>query len=256
MLRHRQRVRRRSRWKVGASESWKVEVVSVQEVRVARIGVMGGTFDPIHYGHLVTAEEARVQFGLSQVLFVPNHYPPHKTLDGVTPPEHRYHMTLLATVTNPSFAASRIEIDRPGPSYSIDTILELRRAHQAGDLFYITGADAILQIVRGAWERSAELLTLCEFIAASRPGFPIDVDDLRKFNITGNRLANIHVIEIPALAISSTDIRQRVAGGRPIRYLVPEPVETYIMKHELYGHERRRAARRGSRSSPPRRRVH
>src|SRR2546426_4666592 len=92
---------------------------------------MGGTFDPIHYGHLVTAEEARVQFGLSQVLFVPNHYPPHKTLDGVTPPEHRYHMTLLATVTNPSFAASRIEIDRPGPSYSIDTILELRRAHRS-----------------------------------------------------------------------------------------------------------------------------
>jgi len=206
---------------------------------VARIGVMGGTFDPIHYGHLVTAEEARVQFGLAQVLFVPNHYPPHKALDGVTPPEPRYHMTLLATVTNPYFAVSRIEIDRPGPSYSIDTILELRRAHQAGDLFYITGADAILQIVRGAWERSAELLTLCEFIAASRPGFPIDVDDLRKFNITGNRLANIHVIEIPALAISSTDIRQRVAGGRPIRYLVPEPVETYIMKHELYGGGRR-----------------
>jgi len=176
-----------------------------------------------------------VQFGLSQVLFVPNHYPPHKTLDGVTPPEHRYHMTLLATVTNPSFAASRIEIDRPGPSYSIDTILELRRAHQAGDLFYITGADAILQIVRGAWERAAELLTLCQFIAASRPGFPIDVDDLRKFNVTGNPLANIHVIEIPALAISSTDIRRRVAEGRPIRYLVPEPVETYIMKHELYG---------------------
>src|SRR5205809_1555216 len=93
---------------------------------------MGGTFDPIHYGHLVTAEEARVQFGLAQVLFVPNHYPPHKALDGVTPPEPRYHMTLLATVTNPYFAVSRIEIDRPGPSYSIDTILELRRAHQAG----------------------------------------------------------------------------------------------------------------------------
>lgn len=202
---------------------------------MARVGVMGGTFDPIHYGHLVTAEEARVQFDLSGVLFVPNHYPPHKDLDGVTPPEHRYYMTLLATVTNPFFAASRIEIDRPGPSYSIDTILELRKIHQAEDLFYITGADAITQIVRGAWERSAELLTLCQFIAASRPGFPIDVADLRTFNVTRHQLANIHVIEIPALAISSTDIRRRVADGRPIRYLVPEPVETYIMKHELYG---------------------
>jgi len=195
---------------------------------------MGGTFDPIHYGHLVTAEEARVQFKLARVLFVPNRYPPHKALDGVTPPEHRYHMTLLATATNPHFEVSRIEIDRPGPSYSIDTILELRKTHQAEDLFYITGADAILQVVRGAWERAAELLTLCRFIAASRPGFPLDVDDLRKFNVTGRPLANIEVVEIPALAISSTDIRRRVAEGRPIRYLVPEPVETYIMKHGLY----------------------
>jgi nicotinate-nucleotide adenylyltransferase len=202
---------------------------------VARIGVMGGTFDPIHYGHLVTAEEARVQFDLSQVLFVPNRYPPHKELDGVTAPEHRYHMTLLATATNPSFAVSRLEVDRPGPSFSIDTILELRHAYQAEALFYITGADAILQIVRGAWERAAELLTLCQFIAASRPGFPIDVHDLRRFNVTGQQLPNIHVIEIPALAISSTDIRRRVAKGRPIRYLVPEPVETYILKHALYG---------------------
>ncbi len=201
---------------------------------MARIGVMGGTFDPIHYGHLVTAEESRVQFELSHVMFVPNRYPPHKELDGVTAPEHRYHMTLLATATNPSFAVSRIEIDRPGASYSIDTIRELRKVHQAEDLFYITGADAILQVVRGAWERSAELLRLCQFIAASRPGFPIDMHDLQKFNVTGDQLDNIHVIEIPALAISSTDIRRRVATGRPIRYLVPEPVETYILKQGLY----------------------
>jgi nicotinate-nucleotide adenylyltransferase len=196
---------------------------------------MGGTFDPIHYGHLVTAEEARVQFELSEVLFVPNHYPPHKDLDGVSASEHRYHMTLLATATNPHFAVSRLEVDRPGPSYSIDTIRELRRVYQADALFYITGADAILQVVRGAWEGSAELLMLCQFIAASRPGFPIDVDDLRRFNVTGQQLSNIHVIEIPALAISSTDIRLRVTAGRPIRYLVPEPVETYIYKHGLYG---------------------
>ncbi len=201
---------------------------------MAAVGVMGGTFDPIHYGHLVTAEEARVQFGLDQVLFVPNRYPPHKSLDGVSDPEHRYRMTLLATATNPHFAVSRIEIDRPGPSYTIDTIRQLRQTYAAGELFYITGADAILQIVRGAWERAAELLTLCQFIAASRPGFPIDAHDLRRFNVTGTLLANIHVMEIPALAISSTDIRRRVAEGRPIRYLVPEPVEVYIHKHGLY----------------------
>lgn len=201
---------------------------------MAHVGVMGGTFDPVHYGHLVTAEEARVQFGLAQVLFVPNRYPPHKSLDGVTDPEHRYRMTLLATATNPHFAVARIEIDRPGPSYSIDTIQELRKSYGADELFYITGADAILQIVRGAWERSAELLTLCQFIAASRPGFPIDVHDLRKYNVTRRELNNLHVMEIPALAISSTDIRRRVTDERPIRYLLPDAVETYIMKHGLY----------------------
>ncbi len=195
---------------------------------------MGGTFDPIHYGHLVTAEEARVQFGLSQVLFVPNRYPPHKDLNEVTDPEHRFRMTLLATMTNEQFAASRVEIDRPGPSFTIDTIEILRKTHEAADLFYITGADAILQVVRGEWERSAELLSLCQFIAASRPGFPLNAEEMRRSNATRRRLDNVHVMEIPALAISSTDIRKRVAAGRPIRYLVPDPVESYIAKHRLY----------------------
>jgi nicotinate-nucleotide adenylyltransferase len=195
---------------------------------------MGGTFDPVHYGHLVTAEEARVQFDLERVLFVPNRFPPHKALDGVTDPEHRHQMTALAVAGNPRFAVSRIEIDRPGPSYTIETIFELRRTHAARDLFYITGADAILQIVRGEWERSGELLTLCQFIAASRPGFPIEAHDLRRYNVTGRVLDNLHVIEIPALAISSTDIRQRVASGRPIRYLLPDAVAAYIADHGLY----------------------
>jgi len=195
---------------------------------------MGGTFDPVHYGHLVTAEEARVQFALEHVYFVPNRYPPHKRLDHVTDPEHRFAMTQLAVHSNPRFSVSRIEIDRPGPSYTIDTIQALRREREAGDLFYITGADAILQIVRGAWERSAELLTLCQFIAASRPGFPIEVSDLRRYNVTGRVLDNLHVMEIPALAISSTDIRRRVAAGRPIRYLTPDEVVAYIAAHGLY----------------------
>lgn len=201
---------------------------------MARVGMMGGTFDPIHYGHLVTAEEARVQFGLSQVLFVPNHYPPHKDLNGVTDPEHRYRMTLLATMTNEHFAVSRTEIDRPGPSFTIDTIEALRTTYEAKDLFYITGADAILQVVRGEWERSAELLALCQVIAASRPGFPLSAGEMRRNNATGRRLDNVHVMEIPALAISSTDVRRRVAEGRPIRYLVPDAVEAYIAKHGLY----------------------
>lgn len=201
---------------------------------MAKVGVMGGTFDPVHYGHLVTAEEARTQFELSEVLFVPNRYPPHKAIDGVSDPEHRYRMTLLATATNPHFTVSRIEIDRPGPSYTIDTILEWRKTYGPRDLYYITGADAIIQIVRGDWERSGELLTLCQYIAASRPGFPLDVEDLRRYNVTRTMLDNLHVMEIPALAISSTDIRRRVAAGRPIRYLVPDAVEAYIMKHALY----------------------
>lgn len=195
---------------------------------------MGGTFDPVHYGHLVTAEEARVQFDLGHVHFVPNRFPPHKQLEQVTDAEHRFRMTALAVRSNPRFSVSRLEIDRPGPSYTIDTILALRREHAARDLFYITGADAILQIVRGEWERSAELLTLCQFIAASRPGFPIDVDDLRRYNVTRGILDNLHVMEIPALSISSTDIRRRVAEGRPIRYLLPDEVAGYIAEHGLY----------------------
>ncbi|MGH9204024.1 MAG: nicotinate-nucleotide adenylyltransferase, partial [Vicinamibacterales bacterium] len=168
------------------------------------------------------------------VLFVPNRYPPHKDLKEVTDPEHRFRMTLLATMTNEQFAVSRVEIDRPGPSFTIDTIETLRKTHDRSDLFYITGADAILQVVRGEWERSAELLSLCQFIAASRPGFPLNAEEMRRSNATRRRLDNVHVMEIPALAISSTDIRTRVTGGRPIRYLVPDPVEAYIAKHRLY----------------------
>ncbi len=203
--------------------------------RVTRIGVMGGTFDPIHYGHLVTAEEARVQFSLDSVLFVPNRHPPHKDPADVTNPEDRYLMTFLATVSNPRLSVSRVEIDRPGASYTIETILALSSKYPDAELHYITGADAILQILRGEWERAKELLGLCQFIAATRPGFTLDFDTLRRSNFTGRALDNVHVMAIPALAISSTEIRSRVRTGRPIKYLVPEPVEAYIVKHQLYG---------------------
>jgi nicotinate-nucleotide adenylyltransferase len=201
---------------------------------VTRLGIMGGTFDPIHHGHLVTAEEARVQFSLDQVLFVPNRHPPHKDPADVTEPEHRYLMTFLATVSNPYFSVSRMEIDRRGASYTIETIRELSSGYRDAVLYYITGADAILQILRGEWEQSAELLRLCEFIAATRPGFALDLETLRQTNATGRPLENVHVMTIPAMAISSTDIRARVRSGRPIKYLVPEAVESYIEKHGLY----------------------
>jgi nicotinate-nucleotide adenylyltransferase len=195
---------------------------------------MGGTFDPIHQGHLVTAEEARVQFGLDHVVFVPNRHPPNKDPADLTHPEHRYLMTFLATVSNPQFSVSRIEIDRAGASYTIDTIRALSQQYPEATLYYITGADAILQVLRGEWEQSAELLRMCQFIAATRPGFALDLETLRTNNATGGPLENVHVMTIPALAISSTDIRARVRTGRPIKYLVPDAVEAYIVKHALY----------------------
>lgn len=213
--------------------------------RVTRLGIMGGTFDPIHHGHLVTAEEARAQFALDRVLFIPNRHPPHKDPSDLTDPEHRYLMTFLATVSNPHFAVSRIEIDRQGASYTIDTIRDLSSQHPQWVLYYITGADAILQILRGEWEQSAELLRLCQFIAATRPGYTLDLDTLRRSNATGRSLDNVHMMAIPALAISSTDVRTRVRTGRPIKYLVPEAVEAYIEKHELYPRMAVREAARG-----------
>lgn len=195
---------------------------------------MGGTFDPIHHGHLVTAEEARAQFGLDRVIFLPNRHPPHKDPTDVTDPEDRYLMTFLATVSNPSFSVSRMEIDRPGASYTVETIRDLVARHPQTVLFYITGADAILQILRGEWEQSSELLRLCQFIAATRPGFTLDLETLRHSNVVGRPLENVHVMAIPAMAISSTDIRERVSTGRPVKYLVPEAVEAYILKHDLY----------------------
>lgn len=193
-----------------------------------RLGIMGGTYDPIHVGHLVTAEEARVQFGLDRIVFVPSARPPLKDPAAVTAPEHRYLMTLLATVGHPAFAVSRIEIERPGPSYAIDTIEELRRERPGAELSFITGADALLEILRGEWHAAERLLQRCRFIAAIRPGYALPPEGGRALP------ASVSVMEIPALAISSTDIRQRVRAGRPIRYLVPDAVEAYVRKYGLY----------------------
>jgi len=193
-----------------------------------RLGVMGGTFDPIHHGHLLTAEEAAVQFGLEQVIFVPTGQPWMKAEREVSPAEDRYLMTVIATASNPRFTVSRIEIDRAGPTYTVDTLRALRELHPEAELFFVTGADAMLEIFQ--WKDPSELLSLAHFIAATRPGY-----DLARFESSAPTAhPNVSVMNIPALAISSTDIRQRVREGRPIRYLVPEGVKSYIEKVGLY----------------------
>jgi nicotinate-nucleotide adenylyltransferase len=194
-----------------------------------RMGVMGGTFDPIHYGHLVTAEAALSEFQLDEVVFVPTGKPWMKANRDVAAPEDRYLMTVIATSSNPRFWVSRIEIERDGPTYTVETLQELR--HQTGDgvdLFFITGADAILEIFQ--WKDPEEVLSLAHFIGATRPGY-----DVARFEREApTRHPNISVMSVPALAISSSDIRRRVREGRPIRYLVPEGVQTYIEKSRLY----------------------
>jgi len=194
-----------------------------------RLGIMGGTFDPIHYGHLVTAEEALVQFNLDRVVFMPTGRPVRKTHREVIPAEHRYLMTVIATASNPDFEVSRLEVDRPGPTYTVDTIRELRNATGPdSELFFITGADAVFEIL--SWKDADELAESCTLIGATRPGY-----DLPRFaeEAAAARL-RIEFMEVPALAISSTDIRVRVAERRPVRYLLPEAVAAYILKNRLY----------------------
>jgi nicotinate-nucleotide adenylyltransferase len=190
----------------------------------ARIGVMGGTFDPIHHGHLFAAAEVHHASSLDRVVFVPTGQPWQKTESNVTPGEQRLEMTKIAIASNDAFDVSRIEVDRGGPTYTVDTLRELRE--DDAELFFITGADAILEIL--TWKDPDEALALATFVAVTRPGH--DLNDLASLEM-GDRVV---VLEIPALAISSTDIRRRVAEGRPIRYLVPDAVAGYIAEHGLY----------------------
>ena len=189
---------------------------------------MGGTFDPIHHGHLVAAEEARWQFDLDQVMFVPTGRPWQKPV-GVSPAEDRYAMTVLATASNPTFGVSRLEVDHQGPTYTVDTLRRLRAAEPGGTrLFFITGADAVLQIL--TWKEPDQVLALAELIAATRPGFDLD----RLLNQVPGAAGRVHRMEIPALAISSSDLRARVDRGGPIQSLVPDAVARYIHDHALY----------------------
>ena len=189
---------------------------------------MGGTFDPVHHGHLLTAEEALWQFRLDEVLFVPTALPWLKHRDDVSSAEDRYLMTVIATSSNPHFRVSRADIDRGGPTYTVDTLRTLQQQYASAELYFITGADAILEIFH--WKDPEEVLALAHFIAATRPGY--DLDRFRAEEPT--RHPKVSVMTIPALAISSTDIRERVRQGRPILYLVPEGVKEHIEKVGLY----------------------
>lgn len=199
------------------------------------VGLMGGTFDPIHLGHLLTAEEVRIQFGLEQVIFVPAGHPPHKGKRRISDQEHRYLMTVLATIANPYFTVSRLEIERPPGtvSYTIDTVRYFYNYFGTDyQLYFITGADAILEIL--TWKDYRELLSICSFIAVTRPGYGLDKLAETIAGSCPEALPGIHLLEIPAVAISSTMIRRRVAEGKSIKYMAPEPVTQYIIKSGLY----------------------
>lgn len=187
-----------------------------------RIGVMGGTFDPIHNGHLVAASEVAAAFDLDEVIFVPTGQPWHKKV--VSSSEHRYLMTVIATAANPRFTVSRVDIDRPGTTYTIDTLREIAAIRPGAELFFISGADAIAQIL--AWKQVDEIWSLAHFVAVTRPGHSLELPDVPA--------GTISMLEVPALAISSTDVRVRAEAGKPIWYLVPDGVVQYIAKHNLY----------------------
>ncbi|MFL0409617.1 nicotinate-nucleotide adenylyltransferase [Microbacterium paludicola] len=186
---------------------------------------MGGTFDPIHHGHLVAASEVAQSFDLDEVVFVPTGKPWQK--QDVSPAEQRYEMTVIATASNPRFTVSRVDVDREGLTYTVDTLRDLKAQRPDAELFFISGADAVAQIL--SWRDHDELWDLAHFVAVSRPGHVLD--------LAGLPTTEVSQLEIPALAISSTDCRDRVSRGFPVWYLVPDGVVQYIAKHHLYRSE-------------------
>lgn len=191
-----------------------------------RIGIMGGTFDPIHHGHLVAASEAQVALNLDEVVFVPTGQPADKP--SVSRAEHRYLMAVIATASNPRFRVSRVDIDRPGTTYTVDTLSDIREEFPDAELFFISGADAIAALI--GWKDSQDLASLAHFVGVSRPGHELSTGSLPDERVT--------VLEVPALAISSTDCRSRVKEGNSVWYLVPDGVVQYIAKHNLYRGQR------------------
>jgi nicotinate-nucleotide adenylyltransferase len=196
---------------------------------MARIGVLGGTFDPIHNGHLFVAEDARIRLRLDHLLVIPNAIPPHKKLYDVTPAHHRLMMVALGLSAEGHLEASDIEVARGGRSFTVDTIRLLRTRFPDADLVFITGADAIAEI--GTWREPEEVARLCSLVAVSRPGF--ELGDLQRL-VPPSILPRLDLHTVPAIGISSTMIRERVAAGLPIVGLTPDRVARYIAGHGLY----------------------
>ncbi|WBB66903.1 nicotinate-nucleotide adenylyltransferase [Micromonospora sp. WMMD812] len=195
------------------------------EEDIRRIGIMGGTFDPIHHGHLVAASEVADRFGLDEVVFVPTGKPWQKVDEPVSPAEDRYLMTVIATASNPRFQVSRVDIDRGGPTYTVDTLRDLHAEYGPKvQLYFITGADALAKIL--SWKDLDEIFELAHFIGVTRPGFVLTDRHLPADTVS--------LVQVPAMAISSTDCRDRVARGEPVWYLVPDGVVQYIAKRRLY----------------------
>lgn len=198
-----------------------------------KIGIMGGTFDPIHLGHLAVAEEVLEVMDLEKVIFVTAGLPPHKDNKNIALAKHRYEMTLLATIDNPRFETSMIEINRPGKSYTIDTFYEIKNDYKnAVDFYFIIGADSVFQLSR--WKNSDELLKKCKFIAISRPGYDMDKLEREIDNLYEIYDTSIQIISTMHLNISSTMVRERLKEGKSIKYLVPHAIEDYIKKYKLY----------------------
>lgn len=202
-------------------------ISSAESARVRRVGVMGGTFDPIHHGHLVAASEVAHRFDLDEVVFVPTGQPWQKDGQKVSSAEDRYLMTVIATASNPRFSVSRVDIDRSGPTYTVDTLKDLRDQLENVELFFITGADALGKIF--TWQDWQSMFSLATFVGVSRPGFELNDDHLTRLDD-----ASVHLLEIPALAISSSECRKRVSQQGPVWYLVPDGVVQYIAKRGLY----------------------
>lgn len=194
--------------------------------------MMGGTFDPIHYGHLVAAEAARYEFSLDKVVFIPAGQPPHKPDRQVSPAFHRVAMVRLGISSNPYFEISTVEVERPGPSFTVDTLAEFRRLYPSAVLYFITGADAVAEIQ--TWHRFEELLRLCLLVGVSRPGYPLE--DLQEglAGLDCEFRQRIRLLPVPGVAVSSSEIRERVHAGKPIKYLLPEAVEEYVIRQGLY----------------------
>ena len=193
-----------------------------------RLGVMGGTFDPIHHGHLVAASEAATRFKLDEVVFVPTGVPWQKAGRRVSHSEDRYLMTVIATASNPRFSVSRVDIDRPGDTYTVDTLTDLREERGPDtDLFFITGADALAKIL--TWRGADQLFDLAKFVGVSRPGIDLSAEDISHLPAD-----KVTLLEIPAMAISSTACRERISEDMPIWYLVPDGIVQYIAKRGLY----------------------